>query len=345
MLTSRASSETDTPELIELCNARGDSAVIMSFGGIIREFNIATEQHGLLNIVLGYPHTQSYLKDRAFHGAIAGRYCNRIAGSSFDLDGQTYTLPSNEGSHQLHGGPDGFNRRMWNVVEHSDQRLHLSLFSADGDQGYPGNLHISLIYILDDNGTLSIDWQASADANTVVSLTSHAYYNLAASGDVMSHWLRIPADAYTPVNEDMIPTGEIRSVSGSALDMREFTQLKDVLHSADPELKACDGLDHNWAFGPAQDLQLRAELLCPDTNLLLTTHSSLPGLQCYSGNHLLANSTHGNHEGICLEPQYYPDSPNKPQFPSPVLRAGEVMRHSICYQVSHVDAAALLAHT
>ena len=345
MLTSTANSERDTPVLIELRNARGDSAVIMSLGGIIHEWNIATEQHGILNIVLGYPHTHSYLKDPAFHGAIAGRYCNRIAGSSFTLDGQTYTLASNEGTNQLHGGPDGFSRRTWNVVEQSDQRLHLSLFSPDGDQGYPGNLDISLIYILDDDGALSLDWQASADTNTVVSLTSHAYFNLAVSDDILDHWLRIPADEYTPVNSEMIPTGEIRSVSGSALDLREFTRLRDVLHSEAPELRDCDGLDHNWAFGPCTELQLRAELLCPATNLLLTTSSTLPGLQCYSGNHLLANGVHGRHEGICLEPQHFPDSPNNPHFPSPVLHAGEVMRHSIRYRVSQVDAAALLTQS
>jgi aldose 1-epimerase len=210
--------------------------------------------------VLGYAEAESYQLDSAFHGAIARRYCNRIANSQFALQGHTHTLASNEGPHHLHGGPEGFSRRVWQVGPQTDQTLQLNLRSPSGDQGYPGELDVTLNYTLDDDGALCIDWVASASADTVVSITSHAYYNLAGSGDILNHWLRIPAAHYTPVDHELIPTGEIR-----------------------------------------------------------------------------------NHAGICLEPQYYPDSPNRPHFPSPVLRSGDIMRHRMRYQVSQVDARALLS--
>lgn len=315
---------------------------IMTLGGIIREWEVAASSGEAVNIILGYPHAHSYLKDTAYHGAITGRYCNRIANSQFFIDDKSVTLIANEGKQHLHGGPDGFNRRHWNVEEQSEQRVVLSLFSPDGDQGYPGNLQVTVHYELDNTGSLNIDWQAESDADTVISLTSHGYFNLAGSGDTLEHYLRILAPHYTPVNSDLIPSGEIRSVAGTALDLQCFTRLGDILASHDPEIQTCDGLDHNWAGGAPGELRLRAELLSAKTNLLLRVCSTLPGLQCYSGNHLQANGIHGCHEGICLEPQYYPDSPNQPSFPSPLLRAGETKSHRIQYQVSEVDPDTLL---
>ena len=330
------------PQSIELHNARGDRVRIMTLGGIIREWEIAVGSGEPINIILGYPHSRSYEKDSAYHGAIAGRYCNRIADSRFTIDDNSFTLAANEGQHHLHGGPDGFSRRIWTVNDQGDQHLVLSLFSAHGDQGYPGNLQVTVRYTLDDEGALDIDWQALSDADTVVSLTSHAYFNLAGCGDILEHHLRIPAAEYTPVDSALIPTGEIRSVESSALDLRQFTRLGDVLTSDAPEIQACDGLDHNWAGGALGEMQLRAELLSTRTRLLLAVSSTLPGLQCYTGNHLQGNGIHGCHEGVCLEPQHYPDSPNQPNFPSPLLRAGDVTRHRIRYQVSEVDTDRLL---
>lgn len=323
--------------VVELRNSRGDSVEVMTFGAILRSWHLQTQAGEAINILLGYPHRQSYQFDRAYHGAIVGRYCNRIANGRFTLNGQAYKLTRNEGEHHLHGGEHGFSRRTWTVEERDCSTLVLGLFSADGEEGYPGNLSVTLRYALDADGALNIDWEAQTDADTVISLSSHGYFNLAGAGDIREHYLRIPADNYTPVDANLLPTGEIRSVAGTPFDLREFTRLGDIVTSDTPEISACDGLDHNFAMGEAGKMRTRAELFYPGNGLLLTASSTLPGLQCYSGNHLQANGVHGSYEGICLEPQHYPDSPNRPNFPSPLLRAGETMRHSIRYHVGRTD--------
>jgi len=334
--------ETTDIESIELRNEGGDSAVILTYGAIVAEFNINTAHEDSINVVLGYPHPQTYRKDAAYHGAIAGRYCNRIANSCFSLGKEHYSVTANEGAHHLHGGPDGFNRRLWRVEQRTISSVTLSLFSEDGDQGYPGNLTVQLRYELKDAGCLDITWEARCDQNTVVSLTSHCYFNLAGLGDIRNHFLRIPIDQFTPMTPDMIPTGEIQKVDGSSLDLRKLTKLEKILTSTDKDITRLGGLDHNWARESAGTMALSAELLCPDSGLLMQVSSTLPGLQCYTGNGLAANGIHGCHEGVCLEPQYYPNSPNEASFPSPLLRAGEVMRHALRYQVTAVEAETVL---
>lgn len=324
-------------QAVELRNNRGDSAVILTLGAILAELNIRTAQQGVINTVLGYDHPQSYLKDHAYHGVTAGRYCNRIAHSRFNLNSHTYTLANNEGAHHLHGGPAGFGRRMWEIRQQDQASVTLGLISEDGDQGYPGKLDVSLRYTLSDPGCLDISWEARSDQDTVVSLTNHSYFNLAGCGDIRNHQLRIVAAEFTPTGADMIPTGAIQAVAGSVLDLQDFTELGAILASSDPEVAERGGLDHNWARGQAGSMLVSAELLCPASGLLLQVSSTLPGLQCYTGNSLAANGIHGTHEGICLEPQYYPNSPNEPDFPSPLLRGGDCMRHNIRYQITEVD--------
>ncbi len=320
-------------ECVELSNSRGDSIQILTLGGIIREWHVAMSKNEPVNIVLGYPHNTSYLHDTAYHGAITGRYCNRIANSQYSLNGASHHLTSNEGPHQLHGGPIGFSKRLWTIKERTKQSLTLSLFSEEGDQGHPGNLQIQICYTLDDNGHLDIQWQAESDQDTYVSLTSHAYFNLAGCGDICDHDLQICADQYTPQDASLIPTGAISDVTGSILDLRNFHRLGDIVSSEDPEILSYGGLDHNWAFACDGQLKTMAQLRSHRSGLRLTVKSTLPGLQCYSGNHLQANGIHGCHEGLCLEPQYYPDSPNRPDFPSPLLRQGQTMSHTIRYEV------------
>ncbi|MEH6581345.1 MAG: aldose epimerase family protein [Halioglobus sp.] len=341
MLLPRPPVDLQDVQVIDLSNARGDSLRLLTLGATIKEWNINTRGHGLINTVLGYPHEQSYLMDTAYHGAIAGRYCNRIANSRFTLGTEQYQLLSNEGPHHLHGGPQGFYNRLWHIEERDRQSLTLSLHSADGDQGYPGNLDVRLRYTLNDDGALDIEWQAQSDRDTVVSLTNHAYFNLAGCGDIRDQYLRIAASHYTPVTKDLIPTGEIRPVAGTVLDLRNFTLLDQLLNSDDSEITAHGGLDHNWAIDSGG---VCAELLCPRTQLLLQASSTLPGLQCYTGNNLLAHGTHGCHEGVCLETQHYPNSPNEPGFPSPLLRAGETQRHHTRYHISEVNAEETLAN-
>ena len=331
-------------QTIELSNARGDSLCVLNLGAIIKEWNINTAEHGMINTVLGYLHEQSYLKDTAYHGAMIGRYCNRIANCCFSIGTQKHQLVSNAAPHHLHGGPQGFASRIWNIEECDKQSVTLSLHSADGDQGYPGNLDVWLRYTLDDDGALDIEWQAQTDCDTVVSLTNHAYFNLSGSGDTRDHYLRIAASHYTPAAADMIPTGEIRSLEGSVLDLRKYTLLDQLLDSDDPEIVQCGGLDHNWVTDSGDEMKLCAELLCPNTQLLLQTSSILPGLQCYTGNHLSGNGIHGCHEGVCLETQHYPNSPNEPRFPSPLLRAGETVRHRTRHLINQVNAEEILAN-
>jgi len=325
-------------QFVDLSNVRGDSLRVLTLGATIKEWNVNTRAHGMINTVLGYPHEQSYLKDTGYHGAIVGRYCNRIANSRFSIGKEPYQLLRNEGPHHLHGGPQGFNSRIWHIEESDRHSLTLSLHSADGDQGYPGNLDVLLCYTLNDDGALDIEWQAQSDRDTVVSLASHAYFNLAGYGDIRDHYLRIAASHYTPVAADMIPTGEIRPVAGSALDLRNFTPLDQLLNSDDPEIAEHGGLDHNWIMDSGGEMLLWAELFCPQTQLLLQTSSTLPGIQCYTGNQLLADGIHGYHEGMCLETQHCPNSPNEPGFPSPLLRAGETLRHHTRYHMKEVDA-------
>lgn len=327
------------PEIkaIELKNARGDSAVVLTLGAILAELNFSSTSNGCINTILGYPHHQNYVQDTAYLGVIAGRYCNRIAHSAFTLNGHGFSLQSNEGAHQLHGGPQGFHRQHWRVVEQTPSHVTLHLQSPDGDQGYPGELSVQLTYSLGDDSCLDISWEAESDKDTVLNLTSHAYFNLAGHGDTREHWLRIPATHYTPTDALQIPTGEIRSVADSSFDLQQFVCVQDILNSDDPEIRRHGGLDHNWARGAPDKLLLSAELLCPETGLLLQASSTLPGLQCYTGNHLGSDGSHTRHSGICLEPQYYPNSPNEPDFPQPLLRRGETMKHRIRYQFYEVD--------
>lgn len=279
---------------IELRNIRGDRVNVMTLGGRICDWVIGAGLGEPFNIVLGYPDERDYLDDPSYLGAIAGRYCNRIANSRFVIDDANIALCANDGLHHLHGGPEGFSRRVWTIKDRSEQHVQLGLLSAHGDQGYPGNLDVSVNYTLDNEGDLHIAWQAHADADTVVSLTSHAYFNLGGD-DILDHHLQIAAPHYTPVDADLIPTGEIRDVSGTVLDLREFARLGDIVSSEAPEVRTTQGLDHNWAGGAPGEMKLRARLFCPATQLLLSVSSTLPGLQCYTGNHLQATGIHRRH--------------------------------------------------
>jgi aldose 1-epimerase len=329
--------ENDEIVSVELVNASGASVRVLNLGARIAELNIPSREQGIINTVLGYPHLRSYHKDSAFHGAITGRFSNRIARGQFSLGDESFQLPRNDGEHHLHGGPLGFSQRFWHIEECEPHSVVLSLHSAEGDQGYPGAMEVLLRYTLDDDNCLEIDWQALSDRDTLASLSSHAYFNLAGCGDIRLHQLRIAANHYTPVDAELIPTGEILSVDSSPFDLRSFTPLSGILDSHEPAIESTGGLDCNWARGKEDELALSAELYCPETALLLQVHSTLPGLQCYTGNHLGAGGVHGCHEGICLEPQYYPDSPNQGDFPTAVLRAGETRRHRIQYRFMQAE--------
>ncbi|MDR7335331.1 aldose epimerase family protein [Roseateles asaccharophilus] len=296
---------------------------------------------GEREVLLGHATPEHHLTQPGYLGAIVGRYANRIANASFTLDGRPHALAANEGEHQLHGGPDGFHRRHWQVASHTDDTLELTLTSPDGDQGFPGELQVKATYRVAPPLTVHIDLEATTTAPTPVNLTSHAYFNLD-GGDgptsIRGHRLQIRGGRYLPVRPDLIPTGEQRLVKGSPFDFREpryIGEALDLLRHAGAQ-PLCH--DHCWLIAPAQvQAQPMARLWSGDGALGLDLHSDAPGLQFYAGEFLPRSADregrpYAPHAGLALEPQALPDSPHHPAWPQAVLRPGEVYRHRLSYR-------------
>ena len=327
-----------------LRNTQGMEVSVSNFGAIIQQIRVPSKKFGLIDTVLSYPRLEHYLADGFYIGTVCGRYCNRIANAEFMLNGSGIKLSKNEGRHHLHGGVDGFSKRTWTILAASETHFQLELISPDGDQGYPGKLSVVAEYHLDEDNSLSFSWRALSDQDTPVNLTNHSYFNLAGYGDIKNHFLKIVCDTYTPVDDELIPLGNVQSVRGSAFDFRKGKMLDDVLSNLPLDFEATGGLDHNWGCAGQvnspeevrtdQNAQLLAELYCSESGLGLAVLSTLPGLQCYTGNHLGFSSVFGSHEGICLESQFYPDSPNQPNFPSTILTAGATIEHKTIYRFS-----------
>ena len=283
-------------------------------------------------VLLGYQTPADYLTQPGYLGAVVGRHANRIAGASFDLDGQHFALQPNEGQHQLHGGAGGFHRKLWEVVGHADDRLELALRSPDGDQGFPGELSVRAVYRIEPPLTVTVTIEATTTAPTLCNLTSHAYFNLDGSGSIANHRLQIAASHYLPVRPDLIPTGEQADVAATPFDFRTPRRIGEALQAlalagATP---ACH--DHCWLDGSAT-------LWSGDAQLGLELHSTAPGLQFYAGEFLprtpdRQGRPYAAHAGLALEPQALPDSPHHPEWPqqNAVLRPGEVYRRQITYR-------------
>lgn len=284
------------------------------------------------NVVLGHSGLEEYAASTAYLGCVVGRYANRIAGGRFALDGRTVELGANQGGHTLHGGPDGFHRRVWSTTARSEASVTFSLVSPDGDQGFPGTLRAEVRYTVGD-GEVGIDYEAVTDAPTVVSLTNHAYFHLdgEGSGAVDDHRLAVAADRFTPTDARGLPTGAIEAVDGTAVDLREERRVGDVVRSADPVIGLVRGLDHNFAIR-GRGLRHAATLRSPRSGISLRVESDRPGLQVYTGNFLdgtlvgTSGRRYRQGDGIALESQAFPDAPNQPAFPSAVLRPGAVYR-------------------
>jgi len=290
---------------------------ILSYGGIIQSVEIPDRDGRTGDVVLGFADLDGYLDHpEPFLGALIGRYANRIAGARFPLDGVTYALEPNNAPNSLHGGAQGFDKRVWDVapVEHG---VRLSRVSPHGEEGFPGRLDVSVTYTLDASGSLRIAYEAVTDAPTLVNLTNHSYWNLAGSGDAGGHELRIAAARYTPVDADLIPTG-VEDVTGTRFDFREGK-------------KVGAGFDHNFVLdgGVTEAAREVAELYDPASGRLLTVATTEPGLQLYTADHL--SEPFAPNDGVALETQHFPDSPNRPDFPSTVLRPGEVFRSETVY--------------
>ena len=318
------------PSVYTIKNDRGLEVSITSYGGAITSLK-TPDRHGKFGeIVLGYATLGEYVKNPRYFGALIGRHANRIAGGKFSLNGVSYQLPKNNGANHLHGGFKGFDKRDW-MARQSVNGVHLTYLSKDGEENYPGNLSASVDYTLLDN-ELRVDYRATTDRDTIVNLTNHSYFNLRGAGTILDHELTLNADHFTPVTEDLIPTGEIKPVEGTPMDFRKAKAIGS-------DLDAAGGYDHNFVLNNWDgSLRLAARLYEPSTGRALEILTTEPGIQFYSGNFLDGSLVgrdgvaYEKYTGLCLEPQHFPDAPNHPQFPSTVLRPGEEYRHTSVFR-------------
>lgn len=317
----------------------GTRLKVLSYGGIVQSLEIPDRHGRYENVALGFDNIEDYVAESPYFGALIGRYGNRIGKGRFTLDGKSHQLSVNDGENSLHGGAQGFDKRVWDVepfVTGSDVGLHLSCPSVDGEQGYPGTLKVKVTYTLTRHGDWRIDYEATTDKATVVNLTSHVYWNLAgeASGTIYDHELEIAASRYTPVDSGLIPTGELAKVAGTPFDFRRTKTVGEDIRVAHQQLLYAKGIDHNWALDKGVTAQPApvATLRDPSSGRSMTISTTEPGLQFYSGNFLdgtlvgTGGTVYRQGDGLCLETQHYPDSPNKPCFPSTVLRPGQTYR-------------------
>jgi aldose 1-epimerase len=323
---------------------------ILTYGGIIQSLEVPNGRKDPVNVVLGFADLQGYLDNNnpgPYFGALIGRYGNRIANGQFELDGTTYQLPINNDPNSLHGGFNGFDTKVWTatpIQNNGTVGLQLNYLSPDGEEGYPGNLDVQVTYTLTRDQKLEIHYTATTDAPTVVNLTNHTYWNLQGEGtsSILDHELTLPASGYTPVDSTLIPTGEIADVSGTPMDFRSATPIGERIREPFEQLLFGQGYDHNWVLDRPDDgsLQLAAKLRDPDSGRTLRMWTTEPGIQFYSGNFLDATLVGtGGHvyrqsDGLALETQHFPDSPNQPQFPSTTLRPGETYDTTTVFDLS-----------
>lgn len=331
-------------ELFTLRNAAGIEARIANYGGIVTHLLVPDRSGKFGDVVLGYDSLDGYLKSSPYFGCLVGRYGNRIAGARFSLDGRTYTLAKNNGPNSLHGGLRGFDKVVWQarpLEKGGDPALELRYTSPDGEEGFPGKLSVTAVYTVTSDNALQLDYTATTDAPTVVNLTQHSYFNLAGASDILKHELMIPAERFTPVNANLIPTGELRALAGSPLDFSKPTPIGARINAPDEQLKLGRGYDHNYVLNnPSGKLVLAARVFEPTTGRVLEAETTEPATQFYSGNFLdgaitgKGGQVYQQRAGFCIEPQHYPDSPNQPAFPSTVLRPGQTYRNTIRYKFS-----------
>ncbi len=332
-------------ELITLTNAKGANVQISNYGCTVVSFNVADREGKLDSIVLGKSTLADYEAGHPFYGVIAGRYANRIAKGRFTLDGKEYKLHVNNGPNHLHGGKEGFDKKLWAIASRGMVEgvptLSLSYTSPDGEEGYPGTLKCGLTYSFNDAGELRIEYTATTDKPTVVNLTNHSYFNLSGhgKGDILSHVMQIPAGKYTPTDPTLIPNGKLESLDGTPLDFRKATVIGERISQHDfLPLKYGGGYDHNYVIdAPAGTLRTAAKVADPKSGRTLECLTTEPGVQLYTLNHGADDKgrdgrKYPKHGGFCLETHHYPDSPNQPSFPSTVLKPGETYRQTCVYR-------------
>ncbi len=326
-------------DLYTLRNSHGVECKIMTLGCIITELSVPDRDGKMADVVLGYDNLAAYVKGHPLFGAIVGRVVNRIANAEFTLDGKTYTLAHNNGPNHIHGGNRGFDKVVWKatpIKRNNLVSLHLSYVSADGEEGYPGRVKISVIYTLTDNNELRLDYEATSDKATPINISNHTYFNLAGGGNVSGHLLTLFADEYTPTDSALIPTGEIKSVTGTPLDFTEETAIGARLGElTNPPAHI---YDHNFVIrrGQGSELKPAAHVYEPTTGRVMDVSTTQPGVQLYTGyGGKLKNPNGGEFEGaLCLETQCFPDFVHHPNFPQSILRPGETYRQSTVWKFS-----------
>jgi aldose 1-epimerase len=329
-------------EIYTLANG-GAEISVLTYGGIIQAIRVPDRSGAVANIALGFATLDDYVAHNGgpFFGAITGRFANRIAGAAFALDGVTYRLAANNGPNALHGGPNGFDKRIWqaeDVRENAAIGIRLSRTSPDGEEGYPGAMHVAVTYLLTASNELRINYHATSDRPTVLNLTNHSYFNLAGegSGAIYDHELMLNASAYNPTDATLIPTGEVAPVDGTPFDFRSPKPIGPAIREQHPQLRLAQGFDHNFVIDRAgpddRSLVLAARAVHPASGRVLEVHTTEPGVQFYAGNFLdgslpgTSGRLYRQSDGFALETQHFPDSPNQPAFPSTVLRPGQEFR-------------------
>jgi aldose 1-epimerase len=333
-----------------LTNSNGMEVRIITLGGIITSIRVPDRNGNIANVVLGCASLEDYLGKSPYFGCITGRFANRIANATFKLNGTEYKLSANDGSHSLHGGAKGFDKQIWQAKEiktDSEVGLELNRTSPDGEEGYPGNLATTVTYRLDNENVLHIQYKATTDKPTIVNLTNHSYFNLAGegAGTIFGHELMLNADHYTPmIDSAAIPTGEVEKVEGTPFDFRKSTVIGERIRSGHEQMVYGRGYDHNWVLNRTTREEgamiLAAKLFEPNSGRVLEVLTTEPAIQFYSGNFLTgtvvgsSSTTYRQSDGLCLETQHYPDSPNHPNFPSTVLNPGEIYQTTTVFKFS-----------
>ena len=344
--TTTFGGETDGKkvELFTLKNSSGIVAQITNYGGRVVSLWVPDRNGKFEDVVLGFPTLEGYQKtSEPYFGALIGRYGNRIARGEFMLNDSLYRLATNNGLNHLHGGIKGFNNVVWDAIQSDDKTLLLSYFSADGEEGYPGNLQVNVTYELTDDNELKIEYKAITDKTTPVNLTHHSFFNLkgAGNGDATDHLLQINAAYYTPIDSGLIPTGVLEPVEGTPFDFRTPTAIGARVNEENQQLKLGRGYDHNWVLLPSDSLLcFAARVVEPASGRTMEVYTNEPGIQFYGGNFLTGNDTvkYGKvypfRGSLCLETQHFPDSVNKPTWPTVVLNPGETYRHHTVHKFS-----------
>jgi len=340
--TSFGTVDGQSVDIYTLTSAKGVEARITNYGGTVVSLKTPDKSGKTGDIVQGFDDLKGYLQDEPYFGAVIGRYANRIGKARFTLNGKEYTLAANDGQNSLHGGKKGFDKRIWTASVKGNS-LELTYISKDGEEGYPGTLTAKVVYTMEKNGDIRIDYSATTDKDTVVNLSNHSYFNLKGqgNGDILDHELTLFASKYTPVDSGLIPTGDLVPVKGTPFDFLTPHKIGERIEGSDEQLKLGKGYDHNWVLdAKAGSLAKAAEVYEAGSGRVLEVWTNQPGIQFYTGNFLDGTlkgkdgKVYGRRAALCLETQHFPDSPNHPKFPSTVLKPEKTYHETTVWKFS-----------